>query len=216
MNEITASRTLVKSPPELWAECSDAESLARHLAEFGEISITKLEPETAVAWEGEEFSGTVRLEPSGWGTKVVITALSAAGEAASSAAPAPAAALAPEAVPQLEPEPESMPEPELSGDPDPWPETDPATEADSAPAPRRGLVARLLGRLGRSPAPAPNPPAPQATTQPEPEPAPGPEPERPSELAQPSEPEQPSESEQHLHTALESLGQAHRRPFSRG
>ena len=49
-----ASRTLLKSPPELWAECSDAASLSRHLDQFGEIKITRLEPETAVAWEGEQ------------------------------------------------------------------------------------------------------------------------------------------------------------------
>ena len=73
--EHEASRTLVKSPPELWAECSDAASLARHLSEsFGEIRITRLEPETAVAWEGERASGTVRIEPSGWGTRVTLTA----------------------------------------------------------------------------------------------------------------------------------------------
>ncbi len=34
----------------------------------------RLEPETAVAWEGEHASGTVRLEPSGWGTPVSMTA----------------------------------------------------------------------------------------------------------------------------------------------
>ena len=69
MTEHVASRTLVKSPPELWAECSDAASLARHLDGFGEIRITRLEPETAVAWEGERARGTVRIEPSGWGTR---------------------------------------------------------------------------------------------------------------------------------------------------
>ncbi|HTU97682.1 MAG TPA: hypothetical protein VMF14_17675, partial [Solirubrobacteraceae bacterium] len=73
MTEHQSSRTLVKSAPELWAECSDAASLARHLGAFGEIRITKLEPETAVAWEGAAASGTVRLESSGWGTKVTLT-----------------------------------------------------------------------------------------------------------------------------------------------
>ena len=29
------------------------QSLTRHLDEFGEIKITRLEPETTVAWEGE-------------------------------------------------------------------------------------------------------------------------------------------------------------------
>src|SRR5437763_10708044 len=74
MTEHEASRTLVKSPPELWEVCSDAASLARHLGQFGEIRITRLEPETAVAWEGDSTSGTVRIEPSGWGTRVTLTA----------------------------------------------------------------------------------------------------------------------------------------------
>ena len=78
MTELQASRTLVKSPPELWAECSDAASLARHLGQFGAIRITRLEPETAVAWEGERARGTVRIEPAGWGTKVILTAVAVA------------------------------------------------------------------------------------------------------------------------------------------
>src|SRR5437764_6916523 len=65
MNQHEVSRTLVKSQPELWAELSDPSSLARHLDQFGEIRITRLEPETTVAWEGQRVSGTVRLEPSG-------------------------------------------------------------------------------------------------------------------------------------------------------
>ena len=56
--EHEASRTLVKSPPELWTECSDAGALARHIGEFGDIRITKLEPETTVAWEGDRVRGT--------------------------------------------------------------------------------------------------------------------------------------------------------------
>ena len=70
-----AKRTLVKSPPELWAELSDIAALARHLGEFGEIRITRTEPESVVEWEGDLASGSVRLEPSGWGTKVTLTAL---------------------------------------------------------------------------------------------------------------------------------------------
>jgi hypothetical protein len=66
-------RTLVKSPPELWAEISDPESLARHLGEFGEIRITRIQPEQKVEWEAEAASGTVVIKPSGWGTKVKLT-----------------------------------------------------------------------------------------------------------------------------------------------
>jgi hypothetical protein len=70
----TVQRTLVKSPPELWADLSNPETLARRLGEFGEIRITRLVPETTVAWEGERASGTVEIEPSGWGTKVRLSA----------------------------------------------------------------------------------------------------------------------------------------------
>jgi hypothetical protein len=66
-------RTLVKSPPELWAEISDPESLARHLGEFGEIRITRVHPEQRVEWESDDAHGTVAIKPSGWGTKVKLT-----------------------------------------------------------------------------------------------------------------------------------------------
>jgi len=56
MSEVQANRKLVKSPPELWAELSDPETLAHHLGEFGEIRITRNEPETTVAREGEQVS----------------------------------------------------------------------------------------------------------------------------------------------------------------
>ncbi len=70
-----AQRTLVKSPPELWTELSDPESLARHLGELGEIKITRTEPENLVEWEAQGTTGTVELAPSGWGTRVTLTVL---------------------------------------------------------------------------------------------------------------------------------------------
>ncbi|MDQ6778937.1 MAG: hypothetical protein M3071_22560, partial [Actinomycetota bacterium] len=144
MTEYEASRTLVKSPPELWAELSDQASLTGHLAEpFGEIRITRLEPETAVAWEGERASGTVRLEPSGWGTRVTLTAR-AVEVAPPEAEERPAPGLpAPEPLPRPAPEPEPLP---------------PAAEEESpAPAPevpRRRLWAHLFGRRGAKHPPA--------------------------------------------------------------
>jgi hypothetical protein len=66
-------RTLVKSPPELWAEISDPASLARHLGEFGEIRITRVDPEQRVEWTAGDTSGSVVIKPSGWGTKVKLT-----------------------------------------------------------------------------------------------------------------------------------------------
>ena len=75
MPSCEVQRTLVKSPPELWAELSDPASLAKHLGEFGEIRTTRVEPETAVEWEAEDVRGLVQLKPSGWGTKVTLTAI---------------------------------------------------------------------------------------------------------------------------------------------
>lgn len=66
-------RTLVKSPPELWAELSDPEALTRHLGALGEIRITRAEPEKLVEWEAERTSGVVHIKPSGWGTKVTLS-----------------------------------------------------------------------------------------------------------------------------------------------
>ena len=68
-----AKRTLVKSAPELWAELADPGALAGHLGPFGDVRITRTTPETLVEWEGDHASGTVRLEPSGFGTRVVLT-----------------------------------------------------------------------------------------------------------------------------------------------
>jgi hypothetical protein len=92
MPEPRAQRTLVKSPPELWAEISDVAALARHLGEFGEIRIARLEPETTVVWEGDRARGTVELEPAGWGTKVTLTAEVVAEEPAAGEPPAATAA----------------------------------------------------------------------------------------------------------------------------
>jgi hypothetical protein len=121
-------RTLVKSPPELWAELGDPTSLARHLGELGEISITRVEPEKLVEWEATDVSGKVLLKQSGWGTKVT---LSVNRELA-----------APESV--------VAPEPELE------PETEPPVE--SKPEPRRGFFARVFGRRPKiEPEPEPEP-----------------------------------------------------------
>jgi hypothetical protein len=74
MADHVAQRTLVKSPPELWAEVSEQGTLANRLEAFGEVRITRLEPETSVAWEGNDIRGTVELEPAGWGTIVTLRA----------------------------------------------------------------------------------------------------------------------------------------------
>jgi hypothetical protein len=208
MTELTATRTLVKSPPELWAECSDAASLARHLGQFGEIRITRLEPETAVAWEGEHASGTVRLEPSGWGTRVVLTAqpTEAAEETAESAPGEPA----------------PPDEPAALGEPAALTETETETDTEPTLAPpvrRPGPFARLMRWLKGPAEPTDVSEAVEpVSVEPVEEEAPAPvevpapvEPPAPEEVPAPVEPPAAAALEE----ALESLGQAHHRPFSR-
>jgi len=213
MEHVSTQRRLVKSPPELWAELSDAEALARLLGELGEIRITRTLPESVVAWEAERASGVIEIGASGWGTKVSL----AATPAAAPAPPPPPAALAPAKVrrrvrvvgertvrieiPVPAPEPPAPPPPE--------------------PAPR-GLFARLFRRerpAAAEPPPPPPPPPPAevlelrivhavcATVVPErpppPEPAPTPAAVEPQALRGV------------LERVLDDLGAAHHRPFSR-
>ena len=149
MTEHEASRTLVKSPPELWAELSDESSLERHFDQFGEIRITRLEPETAVAWEGERVSGTVRLEPSGWGTKVILTARAARvvearadEEAVADEAPEVVTDPAHEAPAPPVPLPRPVPHPE------PLPPAAASSPALPASRVKKGVFGRLFGFLG--------------------------------------------------------------------
>jgi hypothetical protein len=202
MTELQASRTLVKSPPELWAECSDAAALARHLDGFGEIRITRLDPETAVAWEGERARGTVRIEPAGWGTKVVLTA-----ERLTEEAPPPEPASPPEPPP---PEP-TLPE-SVEAEPDP-------VAITQTPPPRRRFARLRAFFRGTDPAepPAEAPPPPLAPDSPEP-PAAAESPPVAATEAEPAATEaEPAatETEAALAAALDSLGQAHHRPYSR-
>ena len=235
MTDHEASRTLVKSPPELWAECSDAASLARHLGEFGEIKITRLEPETQVEWEAELACGTVRIEPSAWGTRVTLTAqlqpppASAGPEAGVEVAPVPEPGRAAPEPELIAPEPEPMAlEPEPAAPEPPGPDF---VQPEPLAAPPRGFLARLRIRFA-SPSPGPAARQPERVA-PEPEPAAS---ETPPESSEPevarhepllaAAPETPPESEparsvslldteSALSAALDSLGQAHHRPFSR-
>jgi hypothetical protein len=202
-----------------------AESLARHLAgSFGEIRITRLEPETAVAWEGEQISGTVRLEPSGWGTRVTLTAEMEAVEAEII-----------EVEPEMVVEPEVVVEEEVVVEPEVLVEAEvvvkevpsvvePPVEP-AMPLPRRRFLERLRAFF-RGPEPvtgAPDDSAESFEAVSEPEAAPVAEEsvvEEPPVEQQP-EPEPPAPDPPAidpgavLTAALDSLGQAHHRPFSR-
>ncbi len=203
MTTHSAQRRLVKSRPELWAEISDQQSLARRLEAFGEIRITGTDPETTVAWEGTAASGTVEIESAGWGTKVILTVELADTPAAIEPKPEPAAVkVAP--APKPEPEPVAMQAP---------------TPEPAAAAPKKGLFARLFG-FGP---PIPDPPRAETTTESEPAPTPPPPapltpPEvEPTVIAEPAAATMPDGQsvDDFLSTALDDLGAAHHRPFSR-
>jgi hypothetical protein len=228
--EHKASRTIVKSPPELWAECSVAQSLARHLGEFGEIKITRLEPETTVAWEGEHASGTVRLEPSGWGTQVTLTATPVVTPdpvyevvelEAIEPEPADAEVVEPEmAEPEVE---EPVVAEEVEG-PEAVEEVQASDEEIAQHLPRWQVFTRLWARLGRKPVSVepedaePEEDSAEVADEPvavaeEPDVATE-EPDPASE--EPAMVEEPGLDHQALLVgALDSLGQAHHRPFSR-
>jgi hypothetical protein len=180
-----AQRTLVKSPPELWAELSDPAALARHLGELGEIRVTRTEPEELVAWEAQDVRGTVRIEPSGWGTRVTLTVVREAPE----------------------------PQPEAASESAPEPEPEPQAEPRAAPEPRRGLFARLFRRRPAEqpisePDPEPTPPpAPEPSLVEKP-------PDLATELAQVEEALTERDAAL-LTGVLDRLGAAHHRPFSR-
>jgi hypothetical protein len=70
MPSVEVSRTLVKSPPELWAEL-EGDRLADAV---GAVTVRPTEHERELAWEAAGARGTARLEPSSWGTKVTLTA----------------------------------------------------------------------------------------------------------------------------------------------
>jgi hypothetical protein len=208
MPTIEAQRTLVKSPPELWAELSDPTSLARHLGDFGEVRIAKVEAETSVEWEAESASGRVELKPSGWGTKVTLTV--------AREAPQPVVA-------EPEPEPiacaaevEPLPAPEAAS------EAEPAAEEGLQPQPAkriRLLFARVFRRRTVPAVELEQPPMVEAELKPPEAEAQEPPLDLAAELAAELARVEAAMAEQDaelLSAVLDRLGAAHHRPFSRG
>jgi len=233
MDRSTAQRRLVRSPPELWAEVSSEDALGRRLAQFGEIRITRVEPETAVAWEGERASGTVELAPTGWGTRVTLTAVPTGRPTA--AAPTPEAIPAPESAAIAA---EQQPEPRRGAVPPPPRSAEGPVAAP--PARKLGFFARLFRRRRNAPKPAaaqapratsavvetlveaPAPTPPPAAPEPSP-PALGPEPPPPDRGPAPTLPK-PAVAPADLDTkrtvailteVLDDLGSDHHRPLWR-
>jgi hypothetical protein len=234
MPEPRAQRTLVKSPPEIWAEVSDAGTLARHLGEFGEIRITRLEAETTVVWEGDRARGTVELEASGWGTKVTITAEAIATDDAEVEVEAEAAAEAEEVAAEVLVVDEAPAEAEVVEEIVEKEAAPIEAEVVETPEPRRGFFARLRRRR-RATEPVLEVAIEAVVIQPEPEPEPvaeiadAVEVTEALEIAEPvldgeitataaaaTAAFDPEQVEAVLVGVLDDLGSAHHRPFSRG
>jgi hypothetical protein len=236
-------RSLVKSPPELWAELSDPASLARHLGELGEIRITRVEPEKTVEWEAADTTGKVLLKASGWGTKVTLTVARELAVPEPPIEPAPEPAVQAESALAVEPaagegsavgeseelaaEAQSPGRPtgdaELAiGDPE-EPEPEAVTEEPELER-RRGFFARIFLRRRQERVFSESQEVEQELTV-EPEPAPAeedpPPDEPPQELPdiaaelQVAEEVAAEEVTAVLTAVLDRLGAAHHRPFSR-
>jgi hypothetical protein len=159
-------RTLVKSPPELWAELSDAERLGHHFGEVGEIRVTKVEPECKVEWEADGAKGVVELEQSGWGTRVTLSLTRELPVEDTPQAEAP-----PELEPEPEPAPDALPELEPAGAAEPAPEPEPKPAGAAEPAPEPEPEPKPAGAAEPAPEPEPEPagaaePAPVAEPEP--------------------------------------------------
>ena len=70
MPDYEVARTLVKSPPELWEELQ-GERLPQAI---DGATVHPVAEGEALAWEAEGVRGTARIESSGWGTRVTLTA----------------------------------------------------------------------------------------------------------------------------------------------
>ena len=141
-------------------------------------------------WEAADTTGKVTLTPSGWGTKVTLTA------ARELSAPEPP----PEPEPAIEVEPEPEPEPIVAEEPE--------------PEPHPGFFARLFRRRKEVVQPEPEQPAIIEVYEPE-QPQDEDRKDIAAELKAAEEEVAAEEVTAVLTAVLDRLGAAHHRPFSR-
>jgi streptomycin 6-kinase len=79
--KITATRTLMKSAPELWELLDDELQLRHWLARLcdgdGVVEVTAREPGQLLVWRCDSVKVKVKLEEKGFGTQVSIAAKAA-------------------------------------------------------------------------------------------------------------------------------------------
>jgi hypothetical protein len=153
----TASRTLVKSPPEVWQQLDHPgrmqglmSALVGHAAD---VTVYEREEESKLAWRASDDAWIeVELAEKGWGTNVSVTAengseptklegwLDAVIDELATPTKRPFEGMGeapePEAPsPVLEPDPEPEPEPEAEPQPEPEPEPVVAAVEEAPPEP---------------------------------------------------------------------------------
>ena len=157
----SASRTLVKSPPELWELLDQPDRMqglmCGLLGHATEVSVEQREPESLLRWEasgdGADAWIEVQLAEKGWGTNVKLKAenggeptklegwLDAVLEELATPQKRPFEGMdAPPPEPQAETPPPESPEPGT-----PEPETDAPEPEPSAPEVQQGKLRRFLG-----------------------------------------------------------------------
>jgi outer membrane biosynthesis protein TonB len=163
----TASRTLVKSPPEVWEQLDHPgrmqglmSALVGHATD---VTVFEREEESMLAWRASDDAWIkVELAEKGWGTNVSVTAengdaptklegwLDAVIDELATPTKRPFEGMetSEHETPQPEPVPEPMPEPEPVPEPEPMPEPVPVPEPE-APQPVAAAV--------EEPPPAPEP-----------------------------------------------------------
>jgi outer membrane biosynthesis protein TonB len=169
----TASRTLVKSPPELWEMIDQPDRMqglmCGLLGHATEVTVEEREPESLLRWEASDEGADawieVQLAEKGWGTNVKLNAenggeptklegwLDAVLEELATPQKRPFSGMGEELPPEPPvaetPPPEPLvaetPEPESPEPGTPEPETDEPEPADPAPQPEPGKLRRFFG-----------------------------------------------------------------------
>ncbi len=130
------------------------------LGELGEIRITRVDPEQMVEWQAGETSGTVHIKPSGWGTRVTLTATRELVQELGAGSPSGARAGSPQELAQDPPQ-ELAQDPPVEASASPEAVAGPPAAEQPEPALDEGLASEIPpppAPLGELPAEAPAPP----------------------------------------------------------
>ena len=162
----TASRTLVKSPPEVWEQLDHPgrmqglmSALVGHATE---VDVTEREEESKLAWKAASEDARIEVEMAekGWGTNVSVSAengssptklegwLDAVLDELATPTKRPFEGMGEDSAPET-PKPEPVPDPEPTPEPEPEPEPmEPVAEEAPVATPPQPKKKKRFGFLG--------------------------------------------------------------------